>query len=320
MSKKAIGIDLGGTNIKSGVMDSSGNVLAKMSSPTPPGRGVDEVVDAICKAMEDISHKAGIGMREVAGVGIGAPGAMDLTQGIIHISPNFPGWIEVPFLEKLKRKISIECVLENDANAAALGEAWAGAGKGAHSVALLTLGTGVGGGVVFKGKPFHGFTDVGPELGHMILDYNGRLCGCGNKGCLEAYASATAMVLRMKESIQLGRDSILKNKLETLTAKDIYDAAVAGDAAAKENMEMTGVYLGIGITSILHAFNPEIMLLAGGVTAAGEMLLEPIRRTVMSRGMKASWDRTAIRIAALGGDAGLIGAAGCLFEKLGISA
>jgi len=208
--------------------------------------------------------------------------------------------------------------VENDANAAAYGEAWAGAGRGARCSIMLTLGTGIGGGIVIDGKLWRGVNDAGAELGHMTIKYDGRRCNCGIPGCIETYASASAVARRMKEAVEAGGQSSLRDAIlagEAVDAERIHEAAIAGDALSREVVEETGRLLGIAITSIVHIFNPDVVILHGGLVNAGEMLFEPLRAKVNELCFGAALEGLSILPSALGGDAGVVGAAGLAFAR-----
>ena len=311
MKDIVIGIDLGGTNIKAGAVSPTGTILFHQSTPTNAAQGPEAVADRIAEAALQCRDGVPNGRQRTAGIGIGSPGTIDLGKGIVQFSPNLPGWTDIPLRDMVEKRTGLPCVLENDANAAALGEQWVGAGRGTSSVVIFTLGTGIGGGIVLDGKVWHGFNGVAAEIGHMSIDPHGPKCGCGNTGCIEAYASATAMVRRMKEAIASGQRTSLAARGDRLTAKDIYDAATAGDKAARENMQETGRYLGVAISNIMHILNPEVVVLSGGVTAAGDMLMRPILEEVDKRTLEASRRNVQVLFARLGDDAGVIGTARC---------
>jgi glucokinase len=303
-----IGVDLGGTNIKAGAITREGNVLYRCHRPTEGEGGPEKVCDNMAEAVRECRQNLPDGGQPI-GMGVGTPGPLDLARGLVVDAPNLPGWENIPVRQMMEERTGLECELENDANAAALGEQWVGAGHGGSSLVLLTLGTGIGGGIVLDGKVWHGFGDCAGEIGHMSIDPEGPRCNCGNWGCVEAHASATAMVRRMRETIEDGTGSSLADKLDEMTAKDIYEAAVDGDSAASENIHMTGFYLGVAVSNIMHILNPEVVVFSGGVTAAGNMLLRPIRQTARERTMEACRRDVKIRFGELGGDAGVIGAA-----------
>jgi glucokinase len=335
MAVYAVGVDLGGTNIKAGVCDGEGRVLSKLSITTEGQRGPEGVLDRIAEAARSAAERAGFRLTDVQAVGVGAPGTMDFEAGVVTIAPNLPGWRDVHLREGVARRLGVTTVIENDANAAAFGEYWAGAGADADPMVLFTLGTGVGGGIVIGGELLHGASGSAAELGHLIIQFGGRQCGCGNRGCLEAYASATAMVARFREAVQgapdpapLGRGpgraaSSLAEKVRSggeITAEGIHTAALAGDELSRQILTETGVLLGYGIVSIVHAVNPQRVVLSGGMIGAGEMLMEPVRRTVKEMAFPQAQKRLEVVFARLGGDAGFIGAAGCALRSSATSA
>jgi len=319
----AIGIDLGGTFIKGGVIDLEGKVIHSTSIDTEADKGPDAVLSRIAELCHTVVKGAKIGWNQVKCVGVGTPGPLNRAKGMVYTAPNLPGWTNVPVVKVLQGKLNCAVALENDANAAAFAENWVGAGKGAESMILLTLGTGIGGGVVLEGNVWHGQDDAAGELGHMSINYEGPRCNCGSYGCIEAYASAPATVRRALAGIKEGRKTALKSVLEKngeITAKDIYDAAVAGDALARETIETTGRLLGIAIANFVNIFNPQIVVLFGGLAGAGDMLFGPVTEEVKKRGLKPSADTVKILPARLGGNAGIIGAAGCALKTFETSA
>jgi len=323
MAVYAVGVDVGGTNIKAGVCDGEGRVLSKLSITTEGQRGPEGVLDRIAEAARAAAERAGFRLTDVQAVGVGAPGTMDFEAGVVTIAPNLPGWRDVRLQEGVARRLGVTTVIENDANAAAFGEYWAGAGADADPMVLFTLGTGVGGGIVIGGELLHGASGSAAELGHLIIQFGGRQCGCGNRGCLEAYASATAMVARFREAVQGGAESSLAETVRSggeITAEGIHTAAVAGDELSGKILTETGVLLGYGVVSIVHAVNPQRVVLSGGMIGAGEMLMEPVRRTVKEMAFPQAQKRLEVVFARLGGDAGFIGAAGCALRSSATSA
>jgi len=319
----AIGIDLGGTFIKGGVLDLDGNVVYKTSIETQSEKGQDGVLERMAELSRMVAAGAGITLEQVRCVGVGSPGPLSTTRGIVYSAPNLPGWEDVAVVKKLEEKVKRPVFLENDANAAAYAENWVGAGEGASSMIMLTLGTGIGGGIVLNGNVWHGADDAAGELGHMSINFDGPDCNCGGLGCLEAYASAPATVRRALKGIEEGRQTSLKailDKDEEITAKAIYEAAAAGDDFAKETIESTGRLLGIAIASFVNIFNPELVVLFGGLAGAGEMLFAPAREEVKRRAIRPASETVKIVPAKLGGDAGVIGAAGCALRRSEISA
>ncbi|MHC4712125.1 MAG: ROK family protein [Planctomycetota bacterium] len=320
--KYYIGVDLGGTNIKAGMVTDRGKVIVKTSLATEADRGPDHVLDRICEAVEGVRKKSGLSKEHIGGVGVGSPGTLDIESGVVLYPPNLPGWRNVPVIEYVSNKTNLKAVLENDANAAAYGEYWAGAAKGARSMVMFTLGTGIGGGIIVDGKLIHGNTDCAAELGHIIIEVDGRQCPCGNYGCLERYASANAVALRFAEAVAEGEESVLAEKVkagEDVSSKMIYEAAVDGDKLANRILWETGTYLGIGIVSLLHTINPARVVLSGGLIGAGDLLMRPVRETVEKRALPDALRNCTICFATLGEDAGLIGAAGCALAAFAIS-
>lgn len=312
----AIGIDLGGTNIKGGVVTRGGTVIARESVKTEAQGGVEHVAGRIAKLVRDLLAKSKVDAKDAA-VCVGCPGPLDTTLGLIHTAPNLPGWENVALAKMLAKKLGMQVYLENDANVAAFGEAWMGAGRDARCLVMFTLGTGVGGGIVIGGRLWRGVNDTAGELGHMTIDYRGEKCSCGSLGCIEMYASATAVARRMKEAVQAGRDTVLKNDVlkGTVDAEQIHRAAVAGDALSREIIEETGRLLGYAVASVVNIFNPDYVVLHGGLVNAGDMLMKPLRGAVASRCFKASQKNLHIVPSTLAGDAGIIGAAGVCFQR-----
>jgi len=315
MRDVVIGIDLGGTNIKAGAVTNEGQVLLRDKEATPTPSVPAAVVDAICAVVRRCKAQLEKQEWRVVGVGVGSPGTIDLESGTVLFSPNLTGWNDVPLKAMLEEKLGLPCALENDANAAALAEQWVGAGRSADSLVMFTLGTGIGGGIVLDGRVWHGTGGFAGEIGHMSIDPDGPQCGCGNRGCIEAYASATAMVRRMQEAIEAGQKTVLAQKSGDFTSRDIYEAALAGDEAARENFEATARYLGVAISNILHILNPAVVVLSGGVTASGDMLMKPLKDEVKRRTMEAPHRDARICFAELGEDAGFIGAARCFMNQ-----
>ena len=309
MQDIVIGVDLGGTNIKAGAVSADGKVLYRCRRSTDAFAGPDAVADRIADAARECADSVYEGVGRASGVGIGSPGLIDSRAGDVALATNFAGFTDLPLCRMVEERAGMPCSLENDANAAALGEQWVGAGGGTSSLVMLTLGTGIGGGVVLDGKVWSGFGGVAGEIGHMCIDPDGPPCSCGKRGCIEAFASATGIVRRMKEAIAEGRATGLAGLGDALTSRDIYEAARAGDEAARKNMAMTGRYLGMAISNLMHILNPEVIVMSGGVTGAGEVLMGPIREEVDRRAMDASRENVRVCFAQLGDDAGLIGAA-----------
>lgn len=315
-----VGIDLGGTNIKFGLMKTSGEVVAKSSWPTEAQGGPDHVTKRMADGALELIAKAGLTKDRVLGIGIGAPGAMSHKLGMIILPPNLPGWKDVPLRDNIAAMTGIPANLENDANAAAYGEFWAGGGQGTQDMVMFTLGTGIGGGVIIDGKLLRGFFDNGAELGHMLVVPNGRLCGCGQRGCIEAYASATFTAVRAVEAIRGGELSVLKERLDTgqpVETPHVIEAANNGDALATRIWDETCRLLATACVNMQHFSNPQKILLGGGMIGAGKYLLDPVRNYFLEMTWKAAIDYPEIDFATLGNDAGFIGAAGLAMAELG---
>jgi glucokinase len=310
-----LGIDLGGTNIKAGVVDHEARVLSSVSRPTEASRGPVVGLDHLVGAARRAVAASGIGWEAIRGVGLGSPGTMDIRAGLLLDPPNLPGWTDWPIRDKLAARLEKATVLQNDANAAAYGEYWAGAGRGTASLVMFTLGTGIGCGIVEHGEIVEGRHSHGAECGHLIIQMDGgRECSCGQFGHLEAYASATALVKRAHEALEAGEASDpLRRHADagTLTARAIDEAADAGDPLAQHLMRETARYLAVGATCLMHTIDPDMILFGGGMIASGLRLLDDIRTFARQLAFPVPARATRIEYASLGGDAGFIGAAGC---------
>lgn len=315
--KWIVGVDLGGTNIVVGLLPvAGGEVLGLHTLPTDSGRGPKFVVDRIVQMVEssigEVLAQHGGAREQVAGVGIGSPGPLDRATGTVINTPNL-GWRNFPLRDLISNAVNLPATLDNDANCATYGEWWLGAGKDADSLVGLTLGTGIGGGIVLNGELYHGASDVAGEIGHMTIDSTGRRCNCGNYGCLEAYASGPAIAARAVEGIEAGAETVLTemvdHHLHEITAATVYEAVVQGDAYATDVMKDTARFLGIGVANILNILNPDMVVIAGGVTRAGEHLFAPLRAEVRKRAFRSAQERCQIVSAQLPGTAGVVGAA-----------
>ena len=317
-----VGVDLGGTNIVVGLLPiQGGDVLGFRTHPTEGHRGakfvVDRIVAMVDEAVAEVTSAAGTTRDAVAGVGIGSPGPLDRKTGTVINTPNL-GWRNFPLRDLVSNALKLPCTLDNDANCATYGEWWLGAGRGTQTLVGLTLGTGIGGGIVLNGEIYHGCSDVAGEIGHMTIDSNGRRCKCGNYGCLEQYASGPAIALRAVEGLEAGAESMLTGmvdgKLDDITAATVYEATVLGDAYANEVMKDTAKFLGAGVASIINILNPEMVVIAGGVTRAGDHLFEPLRAEVRKRAFRSAQECCRIVSGELPGTAGVVGAA-AVFKK-----
>src|SRR5262245_45012484 len=278
-----LGIDLGGTNIKSGVVDDEGHPLSSVSVETQAERGPDVGICNLAEAGRQAVAASGLTWDEITGVGLGSPGTMDLSRGMLLEPPNLPGWYQLPIRDLLAQQLGKRTVLQNDANAAAYGEYWAGAGRNSRSLVMFTLGTGVGCGIVEEGKIIEGRHSHGAECGHIIIQMeNARQCSCGGYGHLEAYASATALVKRAHEALASDSSpSLLRNlPFDEITSRAIDEAANAGDALSKRLMRETAHYLAVGAVCLMHTIDPDIVLFGGGMIATGEPFLDDVRHDI----------------------------------------
>jgi glucokinase len=304
-----IGVDLGGTNVRAAVVNRDGEVLARHKEATRASEGRERVLSRLVEIIRDLELQARNKQYEVAGLGVGAPGVIEAGKGIVVKSPNLPDWNNFALRSALEAAVGLPVVLENDANAAALGEQWRGAGRGTSSMILLTLGTGVGGGIVLDGRIWRGADGMAGEIGHMTLFPGGRQCTCGNRGCLEMYASARGIVQTYREAGASGKS----HPEDVLTSESIYSAAREGDRRAAAVMRDTGRFLGIGVASLINIFNPERIVIGGGVRDAWQLFIDAARDEVHQRAFEAPAKRAAIVPAELGDDAGMVGAAALAF-------
>jgi glucokinase len=319
MQKYAIGIDLGGQSIKGALVNVKGEIIEDIVVPTEGEKGPDHVIEQIRKLTCELASKAASKKGTVIGACVATPGLVDMKKWIVRIAPNLPGWVDIPLLKKAQKGFAFPFILENDANAAAYGEKWIGTGKKVNSMIVLTIGTGIGGGLILDGKVWHGADGVGGEPGHINLMPDGLVCGCGNPGCLEAHASALGIIKRTQMAIESGKRSIIKkmvnNDLSKISPKIVYQAAKKGDKLAKDILEETGRFIGIGIMTLVNLLNPEMVALGGGVMDAGNYILKPAQDEFKKRGFKFLIERTQIVKAKLGNEAGRIGAAGIVFAQ-----
>jgi glucokinase len=316
-----IGIDIGGTNCVVGAVAADGSrVTAEHSQPTLAGRGSAAVIAdlaAMTRTTMELVRRDDPDAT-VLGVGAGAPGPLDIHRGVVILTPNL-GWSNVPLRSLLAEAIGLPVALENDANAAVQGECWVGAARAGHCVIGLTLGTGIGGGIVLDGKLHHGASDAAGEFGHMVINFEGPRCGCGNHGCLEAYASGSNIARRARELMAQGKASALHvlsdGVLDRVTAELVYRAAATGDALARQVTSDTARYLGIGVANLINLFNPDMVVILGGVAHAGDALFEPLRHEVVARAFRPAVDACQVVPGALHGLAGVYGAAKAFLDQ-----
>jgi glucokinase len=318
MGNVLIGIDLGGTNIKVGCFDLRLKLLQKTSLETAADMGPQAVVERMAATINKLVEQCGFKIGDIAAAGIGTPGPADYRAGIIINSTNMPTFKNVPIRQMLSDALNCPVAFDNDANVACLGEFVAGAGKNITDMVFFTLGTGIGGGIISDGKLVRGSGGNAAELGHIIIYPNGRVCNCGQKGCVEAYASANNTAKRAKEAVENGEQSSLKKVLEQkgeITCKDVYDHLKKGDALAKKITDETAKALAILCVNILHTTEPQRIVFAGGMIAAGDILLDRIKYYFNQEIWKLKKETVEICFATLGEDAGIIGAAA--MAKLG---
>ena len=297
MSEYSIGVDLGGTNLRAAAIDAQGKMLDKIAGNTPLEAGRDAVIDDMVQSIETL--RARLGEHNLRGVGIGLPGFILMDRGIIVGSNNMPEFENYPVRDEIEKRLGAKVILENDANAAALGEKWMGAGREVDDLVLLTLGTGIGGGIIIGGRVLHGQLGMAAELGHLTVVPNGNPCGCGNRGCVEKHASATA-IAAMARLIGLGHD---------LTSEDVYKLAVEGNDRAITIFKSMGEALGVALANLINTFNFPLYLLSGGPLPAWEFFAPAMLDEVSRRSFTYRHSPTRIEKATLGNEAGLFGAA-----------
>lgn len=317
-----LGVDIGGTNVVVGLVPEDGGPPAGLRvRATGSMAGADDAVAHIRRLADEVVQEAlvplGQGPDAVVGVGIGCPGPLDLEAGVVIDAFNL-GWSDFPLRDRLSEALGLPAVLDNDANCATYGEWWQGAGKPYGTMVGLTLGTGIGGGLVVDGRLVRGASGTAGEVGHMTIDFTGRRCKCGNYGCLEAYASGPNIAARAREGVEAGGESLLleltDGKPENITAVTVYEALLQGDAYAAEVMLETAKILGAGVANLVNVLNPEAVVIVGGVTRAGEHLFGPLRAEVRRRAFKVADQACRILPGALPDTAGVIGAAGLFVE------
>jgi len=313
------GVDLGGSLTKICLSDRGGGLISRDSIKTEREKGPDYLVQGMSRVVDELIEREGISRSSLAGIGVGAPGPIDIKNGTIIDTPNL-AWKDIPLRNMVAETLRLKTALDNDANAAALGEWWKGAGVGSSSLVCFTLGTGVGGGIVIDGDIWHGISDAAGEIGHMTIEIDGRRCNCGNHGCLEAYPSATAISSRTREGIEKGRQSSLEEAvggdLGKITSEKVYRHAVGGDPFCQEIMSETAEYLSIGVANILNIFNPELIVIGGGVMGAGDLLFVPLIEGIKERAFPIAMKGVRVIPAGLGSDAGMVGAVGVIKKKV----
>ncbi|MDD7337949.1 MAG: ROK family protein [Oscillospiraceae bacterium] len=308
-----IGVDLGGTNISVGVVDEDFNIIGRGKTKTNSPRPAEEIFEDIAKCISMAADDAGISLDDVNVIGVGTPGSVNDETGYIDYSNNLR-FDKVPAKQMLEELTGKPCFFANDASCAALGELYAGAGKGCKNLIAITLGTGVGSGIVIDGKVFRGANSAGGEIGHTVINVNGAECTCGRKGCWESYASATALIAQTKHAMKENPESKMwncaGNDIESVNGRTAFDAMRMGDEAAKAVVDKYIYYVAVGIINVINVFQPDVLCVGGGICNEGETLLAPIRKYVVEeRYSKYAQKQTEICKAQLGNDAGIIGAA-----------
>jgi glucokinase len=313
-TKLVVAVDIGGTKIMTAIFTSDGKILAKEVRPTLGNEGVNRVIARIGAAIESLLFSKNIKISRVSTICIACAGGIDTGRGVVVTpSPNLPDWVEIPLADMIEKKLGVNTIIVNDASAAALGEHRYGAGRGVKNLVLFTLGTGIGGGIIIDSKLYLGAVGGAGELGHMTVDADGPKCGCGNTGCLEMLASGTAIAKDAIERIKKGEKSSLVDmvggELDKITAESIGNAARSSDKLAQEVIARAAYFLGIGMVNVVNIFNPEMVIIGGGMAKLGEMIIAPGRKMVAERTFSINARAVSIVAAQLGNEAGIYGAA-----------
>ncbi len=318
MSKVAIGIDIGGTSIKLGLVTGQGRLIEKTSFPTDKKGGREKTLRELERQVKAFAAKARSAGHQVAGVGIGAPGPVDVDRGFVYFFPNVPGWKDTPLVSILSKRLRMPVRLDNDANAMALGEFLFGAGRGVKNGIALTLGTGVGGGIILDGKLFHGPTYSAAEIGHLVINEDGPKCGCGNTGCIETYVGNGYFTREIERRLAKGEKSVLSAWIKegkTLTPLLAKEAWKKGDRFAKKMWADTGTHLGNALVGLVNILNPEKIILGGGIAQNPEILFPHVIETIRKKAFPIAFRSLKVVPARLGTEAGLIGAAALVFAN-----
>ena len=321
MSEKLVlGVDIGGTKIAAAVVTEEGKVISRDYSPTSAQAGPQVVIDSIFATIDRAISSSNVGLSQLCGIGIAAAGIIDSENGKVIFSPNLPGWHEVPLGDAVHRRFNVSTYLGNDASLAALGEWRFGVKKQVANLIYITVSTGIGGGIICNGKLYTGVLGAAGEIGHMTIDVNGPLCNCGNVGCWETLASGTALareaVKHIKEGASTSIVEFAGGDLTKVDAKVVFEAAKQGDRLANELIARLGYYLGVGLTNVVNIFNPELILIGGGVAKMGDLLLDPAIRVVKERAFTTSATSVQIRPALLGDDSSILGAVAFVLDNL----
>ena len=311
MKKYRIGVDIGGTNIKIALVDFDGKIIYSNTTPTRAEMGYEAGINNIKQAIKDLAQETKMDLKSIEAIGFGLPGQIDYKAGIVKNLPNIPGWVNVPLAKIIEEEFSIPTRLDNDVRCAALGELNFGAGKGCENLICITVGTGIGSGIILNGKLVRGASNAAGEIGHIKMTMNdGPLCGCGDYGCFEAYASGPAIVTMAKEYISGGKSAKYKEMATDgiISPYIVAQAALQGDAVSIQIFKQMGKIIGLGLSSVINLLNPEKIIIGGGVADAGDILLDPIKQTIKERTMPIQAQAVEIVPAQLANTAGVIGA------------
>ena len=310
---RVIGIDLGGSNVRAAVVNAEGQILARHQCITPAGEGSKAVVGSILESVGRVLDQAHMTASDLGAVGLACAGLSSPETGILYTSPNIPELKDVPLVGLIEKEVDKKVFLMNDANAAAVGEMYLGAARGARNFVYITLSTGIGGGVIIGGKIYAGSTGFASEPGHMVISDEGPVCYCGSRGCWETLASGTALasyaLRRIKEGVKTSIPDHVDGDIEKVTAEDVHQAAQAGDALAREVITRTAYYVGVGLANLINLFNPELIVIGGGLSNIGDMLLEPAYQEAKRRAFMPAYQAVRFARAELGDDSGVLGAA-----------
>jgi glucokinase len=315
-----LGIDLGGSKILTAVISSRGEILSRDHTVTPAPQGHEAVIQSILESAHRALEGANVDLSALAAVGIGAPGISNPETGVLFTSPNLPGWQDIPLRDIMAERLGKQTFLINDANAAALGELHFGAARDVRNFIYITISTGIGGGIVIDGRIYTGAIGAAGEVGHMTIDDDGPICNCGNKGCWETLASGTALTREARYRIEEGATtSILQyaaGNVEKVSPEAVHSAAQQGDSLAKELIARISYYIGIGLANLINIFNPELIVIGGGLSNIGDMLLEPAFKVAGERAYKQSFQAVRFASPELGRNSGVIGAAAFAFHEM----
>ncbi len=315
LSRPVGAIDLGGTSVRAAVVDVNGGITGFATGATEASRGPDAVIDRTVAVLQDSLARASVHVSDLVAVGIGAPGPLDWDTGVIHEAPNLPGWKEVPLAARIADAVGRPAFLENDANAAALAENRYGVAQGADNMLYITVSTGVGGGLILDGELWHGAYGSAGEFGHMTVDFEGPLCDCGNRGCIEAIAAGPDIAAWVGQQIAAGRASALSGRAD-LSGRDVVEAARQGDKLSISALHRAGRAVGFGIINVAHLVNLEVVVVGGGIANAGDLLFDPLRATVREHLLESTAPNLRLEPWSLGEDVGLLGAAAAARSRL----